>query len=78
MRKDSNRVVEVFIGWNRFLERFQDGYNVDLRLNQLTVVVVEMITKNDEDEVPTVFAITTETVNFYKIILLWGLYFTTV
>ena len=51
-RKELTGVVQGASGKKRFLVRFQDGYEKDLTLNQLTVVIVAKIPRRRNPRCP--------------------------
>ena len=54
IRKEFTGVVQGVSGMRSFLVRFQNGYENNLSLNQLTVVIVDKIPVEEEPEVSTI------------------------
>ena len=61
MREYFTGLVQVVSGKTRFLVRFQDGYEKDLTLNQLTAMAIHKIPVTKEYEVPMIYAIPYDT-----------------
>ena len=55
-------VAEVFSIKRKLLERFQDGRDKDMTLNQLTSMKVDSILVTKEAEVTTIYVIPDETI----------------
>ena len=66
IRKDLTGVVKGVSGRRRFLVRFQNGCKKNTSSNQLTVVIVEKITVEEEPEVSTIPEIPDEQVELEK------------